>query len=250
MTSRDDAAADDAVGIDDPRLRHLGHAEGDGDRAVVVVARPASHRPRWRRTSSTLLAVVVVDDRVEAGAVGRAPAAAATNVAELGVLLLARHAARLEEVEHDPVALAPGQVERRRRRPARRRPPAPAGPSAASRPSRRRRLGAGEHDEQPGDHDGDGEGDERGEARRSRISVPASYARSTSRSAPLPPVGRRSAPTPGSVGRRRREPGNAASSVPMAIIAPPIHSHRISGLTNTRIVAAVAPGAAPRSSVR
>ena len=36
---------------------------------------------------------------------------------------------------------------------------------------------------------------------------------------------------------RRREPGNAASSVPIAMIAPPIHSHRIIGLTNTRIVA-------------
>ena len=50
VTRRDDPAADDAVGVDDPRLGHLGHAEGDGDRAVVVVARPASRRPRRRRT--------------------------------------------------------------------------------------------------------------------------------------------------------------------------------------------------------
>ena len=53
-------------------------------------------------------------------------------------------------------------------------------------------------------------------------------------------LGRRERDT-ASVGRRRRVPGNAASNVPMAITAPPIHSHRISGLTNTRIVASVAP---------
>ena len=50
--------------------------------------------------------------------------------------------------------------------------------------------------------------------------------------------------------RRRRDPGKAASIVPTAMIAPPIHSHRIIGLTKTLIVTDVSPGAAPWPSVR
>ena len=46
----DDAAADDPVGIDDPRLGHLGHAEGRRRSSRRRRRRPASRRPRRRRT--------------------------------------------------------------------------------------------------------------------------------------------------------------------------------------------------------
>ena len=116
-----------------------------------------------------------------------------------------------------------------------------------------RRVGTEEHDEQPGDDGGHGEGDEGRESlvlavliRRSLEDSLGSTTSSTSAGGWRSTIG---ADT-GSVGRRRRRPGKAASRVPTAIRPPPIHNHTMSGLTNTRIVASVSPACGRPSSVR
>ena len=253
VTSQMIRAAHDAVGVDDPRLGHLGDAEGDGDRAVVVVHdRPVAALGR-RRTA-----------RRSPGRRRRRSCRARRRRAErlllldeldqLGVLLLARHAAGREEVEHDPAALAPGELERRavgqladrlRRRLVR---------SAASRPSRRsarrtrrarrtarraRRRRRGRRTARPGARVGPPASDS---TRRSSCSRLSQRGRPRSRASTAPTPGRSAAPAAaGERGEQRAE----------AITAPPIHSHRISGLTNTgSSPASVAGGAVARASGR
>ena len=58
------------------------------------------------------------------------------------------------------------------------------------------------------------------------------------------------APRPGSVGRRRPRPGNAASTVPTATSEPPIHSHRLSGMRRTPKVTVGSSAVAGLTSVR
>ena len=53
------------------------------------------------------------DDRVELGALGAELLLVGGELDQLGMFLHARHTRRVEEVEHDPAALAPRQVERR-----------------------------------------------------------------------------------------------------------------------------------------
>ena len=259
VTRGDDAAAHDAVGVDDPGLGHLGDAEGDGDRAVLVV----DDRPVAALAGEELLDVRPGRRRRRPCRTWRRRAArpAARRSDQLGVLLLARHAARLEEVDDDPVALAAGQLERRAVGAARRSPRAPAGPSAACPPSRRSTVGAGEHDEQPGDARRRWPGRRTGRCRRSghrttaahrslarrlaRLTLSVASARShraARRRRPAPTRDRSGAGARAGERRQQRADGHHRAADPQP------HDQRLDEHADRR--RRVAPGAAPRSSVR
>ena len=157
----DHTATDDAIGIDDPRLRHLRDTEGDREPSVVV----EDHRPVAALVGEELLdhglGLTSDSDGVELGAVGAEPCLLVDEADQLRVLAPARHAVRGEEVEHHPTALAPREVERR---------------AVGERAGRGRcrtveqrgvgrlvggAVGAREHDEQTTQHDGHRQGDER-----------------------------------------------------------------------------------------
>ncbi len=94
------------------------HVSGTSDTPNALgyrVALGVHHRPVAATLVEELfdaLAGVAEDDRVELGAVGTERTLLIDELDQLGVLLDARHAVGLEEVQHDPTALAPGEIER------------------------------------------------------------------------------------------------------------------------------------------
>ena len=123
-------------------------------------------------------------------------------------------------------------------------------------------LGLGEHHDEHGQHDGHAEGGEQDGAAARAAAAPPAARRSRLGSMTSTIVGahqlgrrrrRRALAWPtgadtGSIGRRRR-PGKAASTVPMAMMAAPTHSHSTNGTTRT--VSVVVPSASGwRSRVR
>ena len=159
----DEALHDGAVGRDEERLGHAGHAVGHADGTVVVDHDRPARRPAWRTSARASVRLVVEQDaddgrvaRPWRGARRRRPARGARRCTA---------APRGEEVHDHPAAPLVGEVERvaveggagdGRRQPSDQR--AARDPLGAGRPR-------GQHGHQQGDEDGD---DGRRHERRAR----------------------------------------------------------------------------------